>query len=190
MWLLVRGEPLLLNRPEHGEKAPSVSRAHREGWRPPASTRRALSAGSRHHRPPRAAFLLWGVVMTSLLLGLTSLGSLISSRDVPRKEQPPFSRVRTLPTAVSFLPAAIPLKSELAYEIFDRGQVRFWLQAEQLSPDASFRFVINDREVSDSEVSASVCVGVCMCVRMCGCVHVCTCVHVCVCIFACVCACV
>ncbi|MEJ1274211.1 hypothetical protein NN561_005091 [Cricetulus griseus] len=46
---------------------------------------------------------------------------------------------------------AIPLKSELAYEIFDKGQVRFWLQAEHLSPDASFRFVINDREVSDSE---------------------------------------
>ncbi|XP_003412010.1 myomesin-2 [Loxodonta africana] len=45
----------------------------------------------------------------------------------------------------------IPLKSELAYEIFDKGQVRFWLQAEHLSPDASFRFIINDREVSDSE---------------------------------------
>ncbi|KAM5278521.1 myomesin-2 isoform 2-T2 [Hipposideros larvatus] len=45
----------------------------------------------------------------------------------------------------------IPLKSELAYEVFDKGQVRFWLQAEQLSPDASYRFVINDREVSDSE---------------------------------------
>uniref|UniRef100_G3V7K1 Myomesin 2 n=1 Tax=Rattus norvegicus TaxID=10116 RepID=G3V7K1_RAT len=45
----------------------------------------------------------------------------------------------------------IPLKSELAYEIFDKGQVRFWLQAEHLSPDANFRFIINDREVSDSE---------------------------------------
>ncbi|EPY85790.1 myomesin-2 [Camelus ferus] len=46
---------------------------------------------------------------------------------------------------------AIPLKSELAYEIFDKGRVRFWLQAEHLSPDASYRFIINDREVSDSE---------------------------------------
>ncbi|OWK00224.1 MYOM2 [Cervus elaphus hippelaphus] len=46
---------------------------------------------------------------------------------------------------------AIPLKSELAYEIFDKGQVRFWLQAEHLSPDSSYRFIINDREVSDSE---------------------------------------
>ncbi|XP_024904786.1 myomesin-2 [Pteropus alecto] len=45
----------------------------------------------------------------------------------------------------------IPLKSELAYEIFDKGQVRFWLQAEHLSPDASYRFIINDREVPDSE---------------------------------------
>ncbi|XP_001505790.3 myomesin-2 isoform X2 [Ornithorhynchus anatinus] len=45
----------------------------------------------------------------------------------------------------------IPLKSELAYEIFDKGQVRFWLQAEHLSPDASYRFVINDKEVPDSE---------------------------------------
>ncbi|EHB02142.1 Myomesin-2 [Heterocephalus glaber] len=44
----------------------------------------------------------------------------------------------------------VPLKSELAYEIFDKGQVRFWLQAEHLSPDANFRVVINDREVSDS----------------------------------------
>ncbi|XP_053454060.1 myomesin-2 [Nycticebus coucang] len=45
----------------------------------------------------------------------------------------------------------IPLKSELAYEIFDKGRVRFWLQAEHLSPGASYRFIINDREVSDSE---------------------------------------
>lgn len=55
---------------------------------------------------------------------------------------------------ISLPSVAIPLKSELAYEIFDKGQVRFWLQAEHLSPDASFRFVINDREVSDSEVSS------------------------------------
>ncbi|XP_037668866.1 myomesin-2 [Choloepus didactylus] len=45
----------------------------------------------------------------------------------------------------------IPLKSELAYELFDKGRVRFWLQAEHLSPDASYRFIINDREVSDGE---------------------------------------
>ncbi|KAJ8775763.1 hypothetical protein J1605_016161 [Eschrichtius robustus] len=45
----------------------------------------------------------------------------------------------------------IPLKSELAYGISDKGQVRFWLQAEHLSPDASYRFIVNDGEVTDSE---------------------------------------
>ncbi|XP_012879670.1 PREDICTED: myomesin-2 [Dipodomys ordii] len=49
------------------------------------------------------------------------------------------------------LSPALPLKSDLAYEILEKGQVRFWLQAEPLSADASFRFVVNDREVSDSE---------------------------------------
>ncbi|XP_025062126.1 myomesin-2 isoform X2 [Alligator sinensis] len=45
----------------------------------------------------------------------------------------------------------IPLKTELAYELFDKGEVRFWLQAEHLSPDATFRFVINDQEVENSD---------------------------------------
>lgn len=53
----------------------------------------------------------------------------------------------------SFLFAAIPLKSELAYEVLDKGEVRFWIQAESLSPDSTFRFVINDKEVENSEVS-------------------------------------
>ncbi|XP_045677304.1 myomesin-2 [Phyllostomus hastatus] len=51
----------------------------------------------------------------------------------------------------------IPLKSELAYEVFEHGQVRFWLQAEHLSPDASYRFVINDKEVPDSQVHRMKC---------------------------------
>uniref|UniRef100_A0A8D0GP65 Myomesin 2 n=1 Tax=Sphenodon punctatus TaxID=8508 RepID=A0A8D0GP65_SPHPU len=45
----------------------------------------------------------------------------------------------------------IPLKSELAYEIFEKGEVRFWLQAESLSSDATFRFVINDAEVANDD---------------------------------------
>uniref|UniRef100_A0A8D2QLS2 Myomesin 2 n=1 Tax=Zosterops lateralis melanops TaxID=1220523 RepID=A0A8D2QLS2_ZOSLA len=45
----------------------------------------------------------------------------------------------------------IPLKSELAYEVLDKGEVRFWIQAESLSPDSTFRFVINDREVENSD---------------------------------------
>ncbi|KAM4771791.1 myomesin-2 isoform 2-T2 [Rhinophrynus dorsalis] len=45
----------------------------------------------------------------------------------------------------------IPLKSELAYEILERGKVRFWIEAPSLSPEASYRFVVNDMEVKDSE---------------------------------------
>lgn len=52
-----------------------------------------------------------------------------------------------------FFPAAIPLKSELAYEVLEKGEVRFWIQAESLSPNSTFRFVINDKEVENSDVS-------------------------------------
>ncbi|XP_039178533.1 myomesin-2 [Crotalus tigris] len=45
----------------------------------------------------------------------------------------------------------IPLKSELAYEILDKGEVRFWIQAESLSHKATYRFVINDSEVSNDD---------------------------------------
>ncbi|KAM4041563.1 myomesin-2 isoform 2-T2 [Anomaloglossus baeobatrachus] len=45
----------------------------------------------------------------------------------------------------------IPLKAELTYEILEKGRVRFWLEAPNLSADASFRFVVNDMEVKDSE---------------------------------------
>lgn len=54
---------------------------------------------------------------------------------------------------IAFLSAAIPLKSELAYEVLEKGQVRFWIQAESLSPDSTFRFVVNDREIENSDVS-------------------------------------
>uniref|UniRef100_W5NJL7 Myomesin 2a n=1 Tax=Lepisosteus oculatus TaxID=7918 RepID=W5NJL7_LEPOC len=45
----------------------------------------------------------------------------------------------------------IPLKKELSYEIFERGQVRFWLQAEKLSSAVNYTFIVNDREVTSSE---------------------------------------
>uniref|UniRef100_A0A8C5MUJ2 Myomesin 2 n=1 Tax=Leptobrachium leishanense TaxID=445787 RepID=A0A8C5MUJ2_9ANUR len=45
----------------------------------------------------------------------------------------------------------IPLKSELAYEILERGKVRFWIEAQNLSAGTNFRFVVNDLEVKDSE---------------------------------------
>ncbi|XP_048387016.2 myomesin-2 isoform X2 [Stegostoma tigrinum] len=45
----------------------------------------------------------------------------------------------------------IPLKSELSYEVFDKGQVRFWLQTEQVSPNAACKFIVNDLELADSK---------------------------------------
>ncbi|KAM8953833.1 myomesin-2 isoform 3-T3 [Pelodytes ibericus] len=45
----------------------------------------------------------------------------------------------------------IPLKSELAYEILERGKVRFWIEAHNLSAETNYRFVVNDLEVKDSE---------------------------------------
>ncbi|XP_067840118.1 myomesin-2 isoform X2 [Heptranchias perlo] len=45
----------------------------------------------------------------------------------------------------------IPLKHELSYEVFDKGQVRFWLQAESVSADANCKFIVNDLELTDSQ---------------------------------------
>uniref|UniRef100_A0A8C3TM64 Myomesin 1 n=1 Tax=Chelydra serpentina TaxID=8475 RepID=A0A8C3TM64_CHESE len=46
---------------------------------------------------------------------------------------------------------AVPLKSELAAELLEKGQVRFWLQAEKLSGNAKVNFVFNDKEVANGE---------------------------------------
>uniref|UniRef100_H3ASF7 Myomesin-1 n=1 Tax=Latimeria chalumnae TaxID=7897 RepID=H3ASF7_LATCH len=45
----------------------------------------------------------------------------------------------------------IPLKSELAVEILEKGQLRFWLQAEKLSPNVKAQYVFNDKEVFHGE---------------------------------------
>ncbi|XP_072107230.1 myomesin-2 isoform X2 [Mobula birostris] len=45
----------------------------------------------------------------------------------------------------------IPLKHELSYEVFEKGQVRFWLQAEHVSADAQCKFIVNDLELKDSK---------------------------------------
>ncbi|XP_078398020.1 myomesin-2 isoform X1 [Cetorhinus maximus] len=45
----------------------------------------------------------------------------------------------------------IPLKKELSYEVFEKGQVRFWLQAEAVSPTATCKFIVNDMELTDSK---------------------------------------
>ncbi|MED6293100.1 hypothetical protein CHARACLAT_007382 [Characodon lateralis] len=45
----------------------------------------------------------------------------------------------------------VPLKHSLNYEILEKGHVRFWLQAVKLSPSLSYRFIVNDKEVTSGE---------------------------------------
>nr|DBA24388.1 TPA: hypothetical protein GDO54_012054 [Pyxicephalus adspersus] len=45
----------------------------------------------------------------------------------------------------------IPLKSGLAVEVLEKGQVRFWLQAEKLSPGAKCNYVFNDKEIQHGD---------------------------------------
>ncbi|KAB0378868.1 hypothetical protein FD755_010446 [Muntiacus reevesi] len=41
----------------------------------------------------------------------------------------------------------VPVKSELAVEILEKGQVRFWMQAEKLSANAKVNYIFNDKEI-------------------------------------------
>ncbi|XP_012581209.1 PREDICTED: myomesin-1 [Condylura cristata] len=41
----------------------------------------------------------------------------------------------------------VPVKSELAVEILEKGQVRFWMQAEKLSGNAKVSYIFNDKEI-------------------------------------------
>ncbi|XP_012507529.1 PREDICTED: myomesin-1 [Propithecus coquereli] len=41
----------------------------------------------------------------------------------------------------------VPVKSELAVEILEKGQVRFWMQAEKLSGNAKVNYIFNEREI-------------------------------------------
>uniref|UniRef100_A0A8C0B910 Myomesin-1 n=1 Tax=Buteo japonicus TaxID=224669 RepID=A0A8C0B910_9AVES len=45
----------------------------------------------------------------------------------------------------------VPLASELAVEILEKGEVRFWLQAEKLSGNAKANFIFNDKEIFNGE---------------------------------------
>uniref|UniRef100_A0A8D3CQD3 Myomesin 1 n=1 Tax=Scophthalmus maximus TaxID=52904 RepID=A0A8D3CQD3_SCOMX len=45
----------------------------------------------------------------------------------------------------------IPLKSELAVELLEKGRVRFWLQAEKISADGKVDYVFNDNVISQGE---------------------------------------
>uniref|UniRef100_A0A672ZI78 Myomesin-2-like n=1 Tax=Sphaeramia orbicularis TaxID=375764 RepID=A0A672ZI78_9TELE len=42
----------------------------------------------------------------------------------------------------------IPLKSELDYKILERGRMRFWLQAEEISTNVTYKFFANNKELS------------------------------------------
>ncbi|XP_034340447.1 myomesin-1 isoform X1 [Arvicanthis niloticus] len=41
----------------------------------------------------------------------------------------------------------VPTKSELAVEILEKGQVRFWMQAEKLSGNAKVNYIFNEKEI-------------------------------------------
>ncbi|XP_054620875.1 M-protein, striated muscle isoform X6 [Dunckerocampus dactyliophorus] len=45
----------------------------------------------------------------------------------------------------------IPLKSDLAVEMLEKGRVRFWLQADQISANGKVDYVFNDNLVSQGE---------------------------------------
>ncbi|XP_017549578.1 myomesin-2 [Pygocentrus nattereri] len=45
----------------------------------------------------------------------------------------------------------IPLKTELAYKILERGRVRFWLQTEGISSAVSYKFFANNKELVNCE---------------------------------------
>ncbi|XP_056113827.1 M-protein, striated muscle isoform X2 [Rhinichthys klamathensis goyatoka] len=45
----------------------------------------------------------------------------------------------------------IPLKTELAVELLEKGKVRFWLQAEKISANGKVEYVFNDNMISQGE---------------------------------------
>ncbi|XP_022533351.2 M-protein, striated muscle isoform X4 [Astyanax mexicanus] len=45
----------------------------------------------------------------------------------------------------------IPLKSELAVELLEKGRVRFWLQAEKISASGKVEYVFNDNIINQGE---------------------------------------
>ncbi len=51
--------------------------------------------------------------------------------------------------------SVVPLKTELNYEILEKGHVRFWVQALKLSSSVNYRFIVNDKAITSAEVQAS-----------------------------------
>lgn len=56
-------------------------------------------------------------------------------------------------SAASVFALVIPLKTELAYKILERGRVRLWLQAENISSAVTYKFFVNHKELVNCEVS-------------------------------------
>uniref|UniRef100_A0A8C9ZAC3 Myomesin 2 n=1 Tax=Sander lucioperca TaxID=283035 RepID=A0A8C9ZAC3_SANLU len=54
----------------------------------------------------------------------------------------------------------IPLKSELAYKILERGRMRFWLQAEEISSNVTYKFFANNKELSGADMGHDVSSGI------------------------------
>ncbi|XP_059393465.1 myomesin-2-like isoform X3 [Carassius carassius] len=57
----------------------------------------------------------------------------------------------------------VPLKTELNYEILEKGHVRFWVQALKLSSSVNYRFIVNDKAITSAEgykISHDVSIGV------------------------------
>uniref|UniRef100_A0AAY4E0F1 Myomesin 2a n=1 Tax=Denticeps clupeoides TaxID=299321 RepID=A0AAY4E0F1_9TELE len=50
----------------------------------------------------------------------------------------------------------IPLKTELAYKILERGRVRFWLQAEAITKAVTYKFFANNKELMSHDVATGV----------------------------------
>uniref|UniRef100_A0A674F584 Myomesin 2a n=1 Tax=Salmo trutta TaxID=8032 RepID=A0A674F584_SALTR len=53
-----------------------------------------------------------------------------------------------------FLCPVVPLKHQLNYEVLEKGHVRFWLQCLKMSPAVTYRFIVNDKEVTSSDVGS------------------------------------
>ncbi|MFT7805678.1 myomesin-2 [Arapaima gigas] len=50
----------------------------------------------------------------------------------------------------------IPLKSELAYKIVEKGRVRFWVQTESISSAVTYKFFANSEEIMSHDISTGI----------------------------------
>ena len=62
-----------------------------------------------------------------------------------------WSSINIITSLILFF-TAVPVKSELAVEILEKGQVRFWMQAEKLSANAKVNFIFNEKEIFEGPV--------------------------------------